>query len=81
MSTRPLSGIAVGCTTSNVEMRSVATSKSQSASTAYRSRTFPLLRRTASAMTVSSCAALGAVISGSDFDRRGRGAQDRHLQA
>src|SRR3954470_18915399 len=42
VSTRPLSGISVGRTTSNVEMRSLATSKSRSSSSAYSSRTFPL---------------------------------------
>src|SRR3954453_4673223 len=42
VSTRPLSGISVGRTTSNVEMRSLATSKSRSSSSAYSSRTFSL---------------------------------------
>src|SRR5436190_5556501 len=40
--TRPLSGISVGSTTSNVEMRSLATSSSRSSSSRYSSRTFPL---------------------------------------
>src|SRR5262245_33499091 len=73
--TRPLSGITVGCTKSNVEMRSVATSKSRSASSAYRSRTFPLPRRTASVMTLSSCSARNAAES--DSHRPGRGRQDQ----
>src|SRR3954447_20696441 len=42
VSTRPLSGISVGSTTSNVEMRSLATSSRRSASSAYNSRTLPL---------------------------------------
>src|SRR5919202_2358294 len=42
VSTRPLSGISVGRTTSNVEMRSLATSSSRSSSSAYSSRTFPV---------------------------------------
>src|SRR5689334_13539476 len=42
VSTRPLSGIGVGSTTSNVEMRSDATSSSLSSSRAYSSRTLPL---------------------------------------
>src|SRR5829696_2112848 len=40
--TFPLSGIAVGRTTSNVEIRSLATSSRRSASSSYSSRTFPL---------------------------------------
>src|SRR3954447_3879380 len=40
--TRPLSGISVGSTTSKVEIRSLATSRSRSSSRAYSSRTFPL---------------------------------------
>src|SRR4051812_17640873 len=40
--TRPLSGIGVGRTTSNVEMRSLATSSRRSSSSAYSSRTLPL---------------------------------------
>src|SRR3954454_24346126 len=40
--TLPLSGISVGRTTSNVEMRSLATSKRRSASSTYNSRTLPL---------------------------------------
>src|SRR5215216_4289560 len=40
--TLPLSGISVGRTTSNVEMRSLATSSRRSSSRAYSSRTFPL---------------------------------------
>src|SRR4051794_6868137 len=39
--TRPLSGIAVGSTTSNAEMRSDATSSSRSSSIANMSRTLP----------------------------------------
>src|SRR6185295_3226906 len=39
--TRPLSGIAVGRTTSNALNRSEATSRSRSSETAYRSRTLP----------------------------------------
>src|SRR3990172_8907780 len=39
--TRPLSGIAVGSTTSNAESQSLATSSRRPASTRYRSRTFP----------------------------------------
>src|SRR5215210_3202058 len=42
VSTRPLSGISVGKTTSKVEIRSLATSSSRSSSSAYSSRTFPL---------------------------------------
>src|SRR5207245_9258158 len=42
VSTRPLSGISVGRTTSNVEMRSLATSSKRSSSSANNSRTFPL---------------------------------------
>src|SRR5438034_8709380 len=42
VSTRPLSGISVGSTTSKVEMRSLATSSSRSASSSNSSRTFPL---------------------------------------
>src|SRR4051812_4302535 len=42
VSTRPLSGISVGSTTSNVEMRSEATSSRRSSSSAYSSRTLPL---------------------------------------
>ena len=40
--TRPLSGISVGRTTSKVEMRSLATSRSLSGSSSKSSRTFPL---------------------------------------
>src|SRR3954468_9068394 len=42
VSTRPLSGISVGRTTSKVEMRSLATSRSRSSSIVKSSRTFPL---------------------------------------
>src|SRR3990172_1484399 len=42
VSTRPLSGIALGSTTSNVEMRSVATKSRRSASSSKISRTLPL---------------------------------------
>src|SRR6476646_4352430 len=42
VSTRPLSGISVGRTTSKVEMRSLATSSRRSSSRAYSSRTLPL---------------------------------------
>src|SRR5213595_3838358 len=42
VSTRPLSGISVGRTTSNVEIRSLATSSRRSSSRAYSSRTLPL---------------------------------------
>src|SRR5262245_2101493 len=41
VSTRPLSGIAVGRTTSNADSRSDATRSSRSASSPYRSRTLP----------------------------------------
>src|SRR6266540_6368671 len=41
-STRPLSGISVGSTTSKVEMRSLATSRSRSSPRAKSSRTLPL---------------------------------------
>src|SRR3954451_11484473 len=44
VSTRPLSGISVGSTTSKTEMRSLATSSSRSSSSAYSSRTLPLPR-------------------------------------
>ena len=47
VSTRPLSGIGVGSTTSNAEMRSEATSSSRSSSSAYRSRTLPERRNEA----------------------------------
>src|SRR4249919_4133126 len=40
--TRPLSGISVGRTTSNVEMRSLATSSRRPASSSNSSRTLPL---------------------------------------
>src|SRR3954453_10100905 len=40
--TRPLSGISVGRMTSNVEIRSLATSSRRSSSSAYSSRTLPL---------------------------------------
>src|SRR3954454_4023857 len=42
VSTRPLSAISVGRTTSKVEMRSLATRSRRSSSRAYSSRTFPL---------------------------------------
>src|SRR5215210_2835765 len=42
VSTRPLSGISVARTTSNVEMRSLATSNSRPESSSNSSRTFPL---------------------------------------
>src|SRR5947209_3246978 len=42
VSTRPLSRISVGRTTSKVEMRSLATSSRRSSSSAYSSRTLPL---------------------------------------
>src|SRR5436190_23384985 len=42
VSTRPLSGISVGRTTSNVEIRSLATSNRRSSSSANNSRTLPL---------------------------------------
>src|SRR5919201_6120118 len=42
VSTRPLSGISVGRTTSNVEIRSLATSRSRSSSSSNSSRTLPL---------------------------------------
>src|SRR5215204_1426981 len=42
VSTRPLSGISVGRTTSKTEMRSLATSSKRSSSSSYSSRTFPL---------------------------------------
>src|SRR5262245_42181773 len=42
VSTRPLSGISVGRTTSNTEMRSLATSSRRSSSRANSSRTLPL---------------------------------------
>src|SRR5260221_11618519 len=50
VSTRPLSGISVGRTTSKVEMRSLATSSRRSSSSAYSSRTFPDARCVASGM-------------------------------
>src|SRR5262245_5978849 len=52
VSTRPLSGISVGSTTSKVEMRSDATSRSRLSSSAYSSRTLPLPTCTASVMSV-----------------------------
>src|SRR2546429_6088309 len=42
VSTRPLSGISVGRTTSKVEMRSLATSSRRPSSSSNSSRTFPL---------------------------------------
>src|SRR6478672_11134728 len=42
VSTRPLSGISVGRTTSKVEIRSLATSSRRSSSSSNNSRTFPL---------------------------------------
>src|SRR5918911_5585614 len=42
VSTRPLSGISVGRTTSKVEIRSLATSSRRSASSSNSSRTLPL---------------------------------------
>src|SRR3954454_21403491 len=48
VSTRPLSGISVGSTTSNVEIRSLATSSSRSGSSSKISRTLPLATCTAS---------------------------------
>src|SRR5437763_16639692 len=42
VSTRPLSGISVGSTTSKVEIRSLATSSRRSASSSNSSRTLPL---------------------------------------
>src|SRR6476646_1787033 len=42
VSTRPLSGISVGRTTSKVEIRSLATSKRRSSSSSYSSLTLPL---------------------------------------
>src|SRR6185437_7535235 len=47
VSTRPLSGISVGSTTSKVEMRSLATSSRRSASSSKISRTLPLATWTA----------------------------------
>ena len=52
VSTRPLSGMGVGSTTSNAESRSDATSSSRSASRAYRSRTLPERRNAALAADV-----------------------------
>src|SRR5262245_17900123 len=48
VSTRPLSGISVGSTTSNVEIRSLATSSSRAGSSSKISRTLPLATCTAS---------------------------------
>src|SRR5215212_4141796 len=42
VSTRPLSGISVGRTTSKTEMRSLARSSNRSSSSSYSSRTLPL---------------------------------------
>src|SRR5262245_20758405 len=50
VSTRPLSGISVDSTTSKVEIRSLATSRSRSSSSAYSSLTFPLPTCAASGM-------------------------------
>src|SRR5687767_8208862 len=50
VSTRPLSGISVGSTTSKTEMRSLAARSSRSSSSAYSSLTFPLATCTASDM-------------------------------
>src|SRR5262249_43225672 len=50
VSTRPLSGISVDSTTSKVEVRSLATSRSRSSSSAYSSLTFPLPTCAASGM-------------------------------
>src|SRR5256886_10981488 len=51
VSTRPLSGISVGRTTSKVEMRSLATSSRSSSSSSKISRTLPLARCTAGSGT------------------------------
>src|SRR5918999_2623373 len=48
VSTRPLSGISVGSTTSKVEIRSLATRTRRSSSSSKISRTLPLARWTAS---------------------------------
>src|SRR5215467_8049659 len=50
VSTRPLSGISVGRTTSKVEIRSDATSNRRCSSRAYSSRTLPLPMCSASGM-------------------------------
>src|SRR5437867_4378907 len=50
VSTRPLSGISVGSTTSKVEMRSLAVSRRRLPSSSYSSRTLPLPTWTASGM-------------------------------
>src|SRR5947208_8306211 len=50
VSTRPLSGISVGSTTSKTEIRSLATSSSRPSSRAKSSRTFPVPTWTASGM-------------------------------
>src|SRR4029453_2497656 len=77
VSTRPLSGISVGRTTSNAERRSDATSSSRSSPIAYRSRTLP--ERTNEPATVLAgdmdlC--LQAVESGDD---RGDVAEERGI--
>ena len=68
VSTRPLSGISVGRTTSKVEIRSEATRSSRSSSRAYSSRTLPLPRCTASVMEAvllsAHCSIIRACLAG-----------------
>ncbi len=52
-STTPLPGTPLAITTSNAEMRSVATTSSRAASSAYRSRTLPLPTRASDRTSVS----------------------------
>src|SRR4051812_2800780 len=63
VSTRPLSGIGVGNTTSNAERRSLATITSLSPPASYTSRTLPRRQRRAPFTSDSRSAAPGSVIS------------------
>src|SRR6478672_8642411 len=72
VSTRPLSGISVGRTTSNVEMRSLATSSSRSSSIVNSSRTLPLATWTrVSDMGDLLCECVQSVEHGVDVARVG----------
>src|ERR671937_542642 len=78
--TRPLSGISVGSTTSNVEMRSLATRSRRSSSSAYSSRTVPLPTcRAASGMDgfLLSDEGVETVEDGVDMAHRGVEIEDR----
>src|SRR5688572_14468900 len=74
--TRPLSGISVGRTTSKTEMRSLATRRSRSSSSAYSSRTFPLATWTASDMHGLLSERAQALEHGVDMAREGGQIED-----